>query len=201
MTDISLSGLISLKRDLLKDDQRVLAAANVAINHGASVAYRRAIDEAARQYVLTPSYIRKHLVLQPSGRNGVEARVVGTHRGTLIDRFKKPRNITAPVKHPRRSMGNPRAGIARGRKMAGAVTEVRRGNPYRWRSAFWIPLNRGRSTGGNGMALARRTGAGRGDFEVIHTISVGQIWRRLRDEMQPDIQQAVETEFERLLSR
>lgn len=191
----------ALKTEIKQEAERLPELARIAVDHGANIAYQRAIDQAAQQYVLTPAYVKKHLWLVPSSSKRFEARVTGTHRSTLIDRFKRPQNHTVAVKHPRRSKGNPRAGVARGRKLSGITTEVRRGNPVGWRSAFWIPLNRGRSSGGNGMALALRTGSGRGDFKVLHTVSVGQIWRRLRDEMQSDIEAIIEAEFSRLQSR
>lgn len=190
-----------LKAEIKQESQRIPEFARIAVDHGANIAYQRAIEQATRRYVVKASYVKKHLTLFPAGSSRWEARIQGTHRETLIDRFRKPKQRTVAVKHPRRSRGNPRAGVPRGRKLASITTEVRRGNPTRWRNAFWVPLKRNTQYGGNGLALAQRNGPGRDDFEVLHTISIGQIWRFMRDEMRDDIEAAVEAEYNRLANR
>jgi len=195
---VDLSALVKAQAEILGQEQKVLTAARLAINHGARKGLTMAVDQITREYVVQPSYIRKHLMVNPASGARQEAIIIGNHRETLIDRFAKPITHSVAVKHPRRSKGNRRAGIPAGRKMAGITTQVRRGNAHRWRSAFWLPLRKGNQGGGNGLGVAIRDGR---KLKVLHTISVAQIWRRVRGEILPDVQAEAETEFNRQIAR
>lgn len=199
---IDLSALVKLQTEILGQEQKVLSAARMAINHGARKGVTLAVDQITREYVVKPSYIRKHLWRNDATNARLEAVISGTHRETLINRFAKPITHTAPAKYPRRSKGNRRAGVPAGRKVAGITTQVRRGNAHRWQSAFWLPLQSGSGarahSGANGLGVAIREN---GKLKVLHTISVAKIWRRVRGEILPDVQAEAETEFNRQIAR
>lgn len=131
------------------------AATDVALD-----VMREAPRDLSQRYNLPASYIKDNLKFRPAGEDGV-AVISARVRFTRLARFDA-RQLTAEAKRDKRgrsrAKGDPRRGIAAGRKQAGVSVKVMRTGPREkfTRSAFLLPLRAGKEPGANGMGLFER---------------------------------------------
>lgn len=138
---------------------------------------RRAVTS---QVNLTAAYVRDRTTLAKATANNPVAVIKARERSTTLARMK-PQQLTAPAPAAK---GDPRRGIAAGRKQAGVSVHVKRANGRkRMPGAFMLPLRAGSTSGGNGMGIFTRTGKRPGDIEHKYTRSVSAWFRDGLDDL------------------
>ncbi len=163
-----------------------LQAIGTAVVNAAAVQGRTEAVKLMRESVNLPeTYIRDKLRIVKATRGGnPEAVIRAERRPVLLSRFASRQLVRAA----KRAKGDPLRGIAKGRKQAGISVKVKRsGGRAKMPGAFFIPIRANKVEGGNGMALAVRTGTGRDDYEIKYGPSVDQMFQSVRDQVGPEL--------------
>ena len=155
---LKIQGADGLKKLAAKIKQYPAHAAQAGIgaaNDAAETIMTRAPQDITNRYNLPASYIKARFTLRKAKAMGDEAIIGARKRGTGLERFAaQQETVAAP-----RAKGDPRRGIAAGRKQAGASAQVlRQGGRKTTGKAFFMPLKRGGEAGGSGMGLCIRNG-------------------------------------------
>jgi len=164
-----------------------------AVNRVASKT-RTAASKAIRQEVRLPaSYVNEHLtVTKKATRANPEAVITGRKRHTRLARYGA-KQITRAAKSAR---GDALRGIGAGRKQAGVSVSVRRDSSRKkMRGAFLVPL---RNSGLMGVFI--RTGPGKKDIQHKYGPSVHQVFRWVRSDLEPQVQQDLAAEYRQQLA-
>lgn len=175
-----------------------LELASSALNDAAEQAREEGIDAIAKRYNLSRKYISDRLTVRKrAGLTSLEARIGANTRPVLATRYgAKQATTSAPG-----AVGDPYRGIAPGQKGAGSIPwSVRRsGGGKAWRNAFFVSLK-----GSGAWALVARYGSGKGldpeqdwrqNLDVVHSLSVDQAWRSIRDEVAPSAMALAQERF------
>lgn len=187
---VSIHGLDAIRTQFANAPQAVERAAMRSINAVAAKVRTQASKDIRQRYALTAQTVDKYLVLRKASPTKLEARIIGQKRGILLS----PKNygakqLSKPVKHPKRSTGDARRGIPAGRKQGGVSYRVlRRGGNRFVEEYFMIPIRAGTADGGNGWAVVKRIAGGRAGgnrpwkqvFEVQYRVSTHQAFEHLR---------------------
>ncbi|PKF60619.1 hypothetical protein CW745_13895 [Psychromonas sp. psych-6C06] len=156
-----------------------------AINATARKAKNLAKKGIGQQVNLAPSYINSKLrIITPATPGNLTAVIGAESRGVLLTRFDA-QQVTKSVKNKSRSKGDKRRGLAPGQKSKGVTIKVKRKGSRKFLPAFFLPLKNG--NGVNGMALAVRTGKGRGAIKVLHGPSVSQVFKTVKADIAPQV--------------
>lgn len=175
-----------------------------AIDAGADFALKDGIDRITRHLNLPRSYIEGHMKIGQRAKYGDPTAVItGRRRQTTLRTYGGNRYATNAVKNRRRSKGDRRRGIAKGRKAAGILPfQVTRAKAATgWAGGFIVFLNRGRARDGSNVAMATRNGPERDDFEIHYGPSVGGTWSFMREETRVETIKVIEREFEKEFKR
>lgn len=186
-----MEGLADLKefQELLDEVPTIaLGLASSALNDAAEFAREEGIDAITKRYNLPRGYVADRIsVRQRAGLSNLEARISAKTRSVLATRYGAKQATTAAPG----AAGDPSRGIPAGQKGAGSTPwAVRRGGGGKaWRNAFFVSLK-----GSGAWGLVARYGSGEGltekqdwkqNLEVIHSLSVDQAWRYVRDDVAP----------------
>ena len=194
---VQLIGLDQALQTYADMPDKVMRAAYRSINKVAAKGRTQASRDIRTRYNLTTAYVNQYLTLQNATSKRLEAVIRARQRGVQLSRYDA-RQLTVAAKT---ATGDMRRGIPPGRKQAGVSFEVvRQKGRVRVRRFFLIPLMRGTIDGGNGFGVAVRTGRGKRDYEVLHTISVDQMLRWLRPQYVGDMQAELAVVFQNQLS-
>lgn len=194
-------GLEDLKQfqDLLEEmPSFALGLASEALNHAAEYARDEGVSAITKRYNLTSGYVSDRLTVKKrAGLTSLEARISAKSRSVLATRYgAKQATTSAPG-----AAGDPSRGIAPGQKGAGSIPwAVRRGGGgTAWRNAFFVRL---RGSGTWGLVARYGTGEGLSDkqdwkqnLEVIHSLSVDQAWRYVRNDIAPSAMALAQERF------
>jgi hypothetical protein len=195
-----MSGLEDLKefQDLLEEvPSLALTFASRALDAGAEHAREKGIDAITKRYNLPRSYVSDRIKVKQSALTSLESRVSAKTRPVLATRYGAKQATTgAPG-----SAGDPSRGIPPGQKGAGSTPwAVRRGGGGKaWRNAFFVRLK-----GSGAWGLVARYGSGEGlsdkqdwkqNLDVVHSLSVDQAWRYVRDEVAPEAMALAQEKF------
>ncbi|WP_435102356.1 phage tail protein [Arhodomonas sp. AD133] len=192
-----IDGLAEVRSALGKAGSVSRKAARLAINDTAR-RMRTAGSKAIREQVnLKAKYVNDRLrITEKATDDSPFAIISGRRRETRLDRYGA-KQLTRKAKHPSRSEGDPLRGIPAGKKAAGISVKVKRGGPRKkMRGAFFIPLK-----DSGGLGVATRTGKGKNAYEVEHGPSVHQVWRDVREDLAPEAEERLNSEFQRQLKR
>lgn len=163
-----------------------------AINRVAEKATTRSRREIVSQVALTDAYVRDRMSLSKATESHPVAIISARQRATKLATYGA-KQITASAK---RAKGDPRRGIAPGRKQAGISVQVGRGaGRKKMAGAFFLPLRAGQEAGGNGMGVFVRTGDA---IDHLYGPSVDQVFRSVIKDITPDVTAELETEMTRL---
>ncbi|MFT3758432.1 phage tail protein [Thauera sp.] len=188
---INIVGVEALKQSAsrVRDIPAALARAEYrAVNAVASTTMTAARRGIAAEINLPASYIGQQMSLRKARQSKPEAEIRVRVRHVRLARFAA-RQLTAPVKHMYRSVGDPSRGIPWGRKSAGVSVKVKRaGSREAMRGAFLLPLRAGNADGGNGMGIFIRVGRAKGAIEHKYGPSPDQLFRRWASTNTGDIQ-------------
>lgn len=188
------------------DGERLGVAAVQAINEVVPRAERRSREAIVDGVNLADAYVRQRMGVRlaedPARPEGAVYALASSRgdRRTPLGRYD-PKQLTQPVKRPKRSKGDPKRGIPAGQKGAGIAVEVIRGRRETLPGGFVMPLRRGQTVGGNGMGVFTRSRDGK---VVKHRLgpSVYQLFtvqrERIFDESAADLQLAVLDEADRI---
>lgn len=188
MTDTSADALRGFSDALRETPVRALDAATRALNDAADYAREAGAVEITRRYRLEKAYVDKHLkVDKEAKRTDLEAKVSAKRRSVLAPRYGARQALAAAAG----AAGDPSRGIPSGKKGAGSTpwSVLRGGATKRWRNAFFVRLK-----GSGALGMVARYGSGEGlspeqdwaqNLDVVHSTSVDQAWRDVREEVTP----------------
>jgi len=156
----------------------------------------------SRTYLERP-YIQKHLtVREEATRTDLLARVSATRRSVLAPRYGAGVATTSAPG----AKGDPSRKIPAGMKASGSTpwSVLRTGNKVAWRNVFFVWL---KTSGAWGM-VARKgqwNGSRKADWsqnlDVIHSLSVDQAWRGVREEVAPAAMAIAQERFLEAMAR
>lgn len=184
-----------------------------AVNTTAARYTTRVRRDIAGQIALPQREIRDLMQTTKASVARPEAEIRLRKRPLRLARFGA-KQLSAPAKHRSRAKGDPRRGIPAGRKQAGVSVKVSRtGTRKRMPGAFLLPLRAGKTAGGNGWGIFVRNGSrgmkqaveagatvgkhiGAGGIRHLYGPSPDQVFRRLREELAPEIRQTLRESFD-----
>ena len=163
--NIQVQGLENTLRVLPLAPKRINAAILRSLNRTATSTRSLAVKEIRSQINLRAARVRKGLRIVRANRTRLEVQIIAARRPVLLSRFAA-RQLT------------------RRGKPAGISVKVKpRGRTKQLRGAFFITL---RGSGAKGIAF-RRPGVGRLPVEVPHGPSVDQVFRTVRNDIEPEV--------------
>lgn len=174
-------------------------AARLAMNDAARWGRTQGSKAIRRQVNLTARYVNDNLrVTKFAQGTDLEVRIGANPRAVLMTRYGARMRTEPATSDPRWLKGDPARGIPRGQKAAGARgIKVKRGGSVKTLYyVFWVRL-----LGTGRWEPAERTGPGRSDYRVLHSTSVDQVWRDVREDITPEIMQRAAAEFTRQFAR
>lgn len=178
------------------DEGSLGLAAMAGVNAVAERTYRTARQRMISGIGLSESYIDDRMQLEPATVPiNPTAFITARYRHTTLGTYGAQQIVQA-AKHPKRSKGDARLGIAPGFKSAGISVEVTRGSRKPISYAFFMPMMAGNVLGGNGMGMFKRTGDGPKDYEAMYGPSVYQLFRTAITGMYEDIETDLRTTVE-----
>lgn len=200
-----LTALKGFSDALREYPEKAGAAAAEALNEAAWLAREKGVGLIESRTNLKRRYIEKHLtVREEARRTDLFARISATEREVLATRYgAKVATASAPG-----AAGDPYRGIPAGSKAAGSTdwSVLSGGNSKAWRNTFFVWL---KTSGAFGM-VARKGAATPGmspkadwkqNLEVIHSMSVAQAWRGVRDEVSPAAMALAQERFLEAMAR
>lgn len=162
------------------------------VNEVVEDVYQLVVPRVSQRVNLVESYVRTRISVEKgTNKNSPVASVVASGSKSNMTRLANyaPRQLVQVAKHPKRSKGDPRAGIkiAQGMKSAGISVEVTRGSRKSMPGAFLMQLKNN-----NGMGVFTR---GTGDKKVKHRYgpSVYQLFKTEAVESAPDASEMLAT--------
>lgn len=180
---LTLSGADQLKNLAAKIKQypaQAALAGVAAANDVSETVITSASNNIASRYNLPASYVRERFKLYRA-INGQPAIVGARKRSTRLDRFAAQQLTTAAP----RAKGDPRRGIAPGRKQAGVSVHVNRTKGRKsMPGSFFIPLRAGKTDGAGGMGVFWRYGD---DIELMYGPSIHGSYSFWIQEKHPNI--------------
>ncbi|PWG61771.1 phage tail protein [Spiribacter halobius] len=198
MSTVRVKGLKQVARRFDRTERQTRRAAKLAINDTVRKMRTLGSREIRKQVALKASYVKKHLNVQLATERSLFGRVYATRRPVLLSRFGA-KQLTRKASG---AAGDPSRSIPAGRKQAGVSVRVKAGGSRKkMRGAFFIRLKRGPYRGEGATGLAIRTGPGRDAIDVKHGPSVDQVWRDVRDNIQPQADENLAREMRRQLRR
>jgi hypothetical protein len=194
--EVDVTALIPLADKLARIDAAAFGAGNLtAVNQVATRSEEKFRANITGPINLSDQYVRSKMGVRLADNAAQpEAVIYALGTQTQLGRFD-PTQLTQAVKHPKRSKGDPRRGIAPGQKAAGVAVEVVRGTRKPITNGFLLPL-----TGGGWGVFTR----GKGDLKYQARLgpAVYQLARIQFDEHEEevgiDLQLAVIGEAERV---
>lgn len=193
---VALEGY-SESRTLDSLPKSVLTAASRAINRTADRTRTRAADEILKQVSLPRSYLnpsqQRLYVRKKASPDNLEAVITARMRPTMLARY---------------------APLAAKPGVQGVTVQVAPGLAKFMKRAFIINLPAGRSTENGinrGLAIRLRAGevvrnkkvmqklSGQGNLYIMYGPSIDQVFQSVREDVSPDAQEFLATEFSRLL--
>lgn len=184
---MKISGLAQLKSisaTLRGIPEASARAAYRAVNSVTNKVATQSRRDIAAQINLPQSYIRDQTRIIPATAAKPVGYIRMRMRAIRMARFDARQvTIAAP-----RAAGDPRRGIAAGRKQAGVSVRINRKSGRTSNAkGFLIPLRAGKADGGNGFGLFVRTGKGPNDIKHKYGPSPDQLFRRWKSEAAPNI--------------
>ncbi|HEU4589375.1 MAG TPA: hypothetical protein VFS13_00590 [Steroidobacteraceae bacterium] len=182
-----------------------------AINRTASRTRTQAVKRIGKRMFLKAAYLREHIEIRRQALPTHLQAILRTRaRETRLDRFPNKQV------YDRAKNG--------GQKRAGVRVQIKRGRPARLiKSAFMVPVRRGKQDGAGGMGIAVRVdvlrklgypvdtgslgGKGSRKYEVLHTTSIRDLFRDeieregLGDELQAYYEAQTDAEIKRAIVR
>lgn len=190
---ITLSGtplLQSAVASIKTVPQAVDRAAYRAVNKVAAKTVTRSRKLISSQLSLKSDYIRDRMRIDKASPGNPTAIIRARLRATTLSSYGASQ-LTRGAKN-RKARGDALRAIAAGRKAAGISVEVKRGVRKKMPGAFTLPLRAGKVSGGNGFGVFIRRG---GRLEHQYGPSVDQAFRRIKDELAPEISADLATTF------
>jgi hypothetical protein len=185
--------------DFDEADKRIVAAARMAINRTAQRARTAASREMRQQVNFPASYLtgesaRLNITRQATNEN-LEAVITGRQRATSLARFSRDRDA------------------ASARRRGGVSVQVKPGEARFMKGAFLVKLRAGATKTDTqfnlglairlkpGERIRNKTQMQQLDHNVylLYGPSVDQVFRTVREDIAPDAESFLETEFRRLL--
>lgn len=178
------------------DEGTLGLAAMQGVNAVAERTYSTARRKMLSGIGLSESYVDERMKLElATVPINPTAFITARYRHTTLGTYGAKQLVQA-VKHPKRSKGDARLGIAPGSKSAGISVEVTRGSRKPISYAFFMPMRAGNTLGGNGMGMFKRTGDGPKDYEAMYGPSVYQLFRATVSGIYEDIETDLRTTIE-----
>lgn len=178
-----LSAAISDIADLPANMRKALVA---AVNAVVPDAYSLSVERITEQVALTKTYVKSRLyVSQTATVQDPMAVISGRVRSTQLRRYQGKQLYTA-------------AKLPGKRRLAGTSVRVKAGGQTKVLNHAWIiKLKYGDldAKAGMTMGIAMRTGTGRNDYRILYGPSVDQIFRDVKDEIRPEVEQMLATEW------
>jgi hypothetical protein len=194
---LTIQGLDAALAQFADQRKKVELAGIRTANKVASKYRTQASRDIRNRYNLNTAYVNDHLRLTNATRGRTFAEIRATQRGVLLSRYGA-KQLTKAAKFAK---GDARRGIRKGRKQAGVSFQVLKARGRLSISRFFlIPLKRGSASVGNGMGVAVRTGKGRDDYEVLHSISVDQMFKHLAPRYKGNIETDLAETFDKQLA-
>lgn len=177
------------------DEGTLGVAAMRSVNEVAERTYATARGKMISGIGLTEGYVDERMKFEPATVPiNPTAFITARYRHTTLGTYGA-KQLTQATKHPKRSKGDARLGIAPGAKSAGISVEVTRGSRKPISYAFFMPMRAGNASGGNGMGMFKRTGDGPKDYEPMYGPSVYQLFRAtvsgIFDDIEADLRETV----------
>jgi len=181
------------------------AAAAEALNEAAWQAREQGVDLIESRTNLERPYIQKHLrVTEEAARTDLLARISATRRSVLATRYGADVRTTAAPG----AKGDPYRGIPAGQKAAGSTawSVLAGGNKVVWRNAFFVWLKNSNAWGmvarkGDWSPGSSKQSDWKQNLDVIHSLSVDQAWKGVRDEVAPAAMALAQERFLEAMSR
>ena len=198
MIEIDAKGLQQLSRTLQALPEESAKASMRAINYAAKRARTLGGRKIREQVNLKAPYVNEQLkVSRFATLQKPEAVISARHRPVRLARYNA-RQLTRRGPYAK---GDPLRKISAGRVQAGVSVKVKKGGQTRrMRKAFLVPLRRGKMPGDSShMGIFIRTGKDRKAIRHLYGPSVNQVFRSVRDDINPSIRQDLAAEYGRQL--
>lgn len=175
------SELDDAKQMLASLDAGTLRALVRAVNHAATRGRTQGSRLIRDEVKLPAAYVNERLkVTHRASTTDPTALISGRGRATQLSRFGA-KQLTVKAKLPGK------------RRLAGARVEVKPGQKKVMPNA-WVMKQKGGNTG-----LMIRTGPNRKDYKTLYGPSVDQLWQNIREQVAPEVEDAMLAEFIRQL--
>lgn len=164
----------------------IKAALVRSVNAVVPKAFDLSVERITGQVALTPAYVRSRLYIsQRATTTDPMAVISGRVRSTQLRRYQGTQLYT-------------KAKIPGKKRLAGVSVKVKAGGSTKVLKHAWIiKLKYGDADAKLGLTrgIAQRTGPGRNDFRILYGPSVDQVFRDVKDEIRPDVQQMLADEW------
>ena len=182
MSDRAELEIAAAKLALGQMDNDTVRALVRAVNHAAERGRTLGSRLIREQVKLPAGYVNSRLhVDRKANPKNITAMITGRGRATQLSRFGA-RQLTQPAKLPGK------------RRLAGVRVEVKPGQQKVLPGAWLMSLKRGHYSSGN-VGVVTRTGPGPDDYRVHYGPSVDQLWRDVREQVAPEIDDLLLAEF------
>lgn len=182
---IEQKGLSDAISDLVDLPTNMRKALVSAVNAVVPEAYSLSVERITDQVALTKAYVKSRLYIsQTATLQDPLAVISGRVRSTQLRRYQGTQ-LYAPAKLPGK------------RRLAGTSVRVKTGGATKVLNHAWIiKLKYGDldAKAGKTIGIAMRTGSGRNDYRILYGPSVDQVFRDVKDEIRPEVEQMLSAE-------
>mgnify|MGYP001156600531 CR=1 FL=1 len=179
-------GLNEAKEAFAELPVKLRSALIASINNVVPNAHSLAVEKITEQVALTKGYVKSRLYISQRASNTDPMAVIsGRVRSTQLRRYGGKQLFSA-------------AKLPGKRRLAGTSVGVKTGGSQQVLKHAWIiKLKYGEQSAGAGltMGIAQRTGSGRDDYRILYGPSVDQVFRDVKDEIRPDVEQLLADEW------
>lgn len=184
VVDVDALGVQRLVSRLSELDESTLAEISTnVVNEVAERTYALAKGRMTKGLTLSEAYVQSRMAVRPAQVSSRPRAVIVAYGNITTLGHYAPRQVTQPVKRPKRAKGDPARGIAAGQKSAGISVEVTKGNRKIVREGmgdvFTIPKIR--DSEGNPLIFRRIKGAktrnGKDKLKALYGPSVYQLFK------------------------
>lgn len=176
------------------------AVAQTAINSTLKRSKPKAVRAIRAQVALPRDYVSERVREIPATKDKLEGRLGTPKRGLLLSRFDfTQRMLTRRRKRTRKGKGKKGESYKR---LAGVRVRVKSGRTKLMPGAFLIRLRRGKELGDDvGIAIRRRKAKGRSAYRIKYGPSLSQVYRAVKNDIEPDVRADFERNFKFLIKR
>lgn len=179
-------GLDEAKAKFLDFPVNIRSAMVKSINNVAPVAHTLGVDRINGKVALPKTYIKNRLYISQRATNTDPMAVIsGRVRPTQLQRYSGTQ-LFSPAKLPGK------------KRLDGVSVRVKQGGGTKRIAHGWVmKLKAGSSDDsiGSNLGIATRTGKGKKDFRIRYGASVDQVFRAVKDEIRPEVEQLLADEW------